>query len=117
MLADANLRDSGQPALVTDWNLDDRKAEAGYTEEQVEIAEWIELAEMFPPGFDLFVVGLEQDLGPAQRVSNGLLEQPREQLAEEPVANVIDELHRAFFHGIDEAGPVDEAALAGGEGI
>jgi len=72
---------------------------------------------MLTAGFDLFVVGLEQDFGPTEGVSNRLLEQPREQLAEEPVAHVVDELHRPFLHRIDEAGPVDKAAFAGGQGI
>src|SRR5260370_10630722 len=114
MLADANLRDSGQAALVTDGNLDDRKAQPGCPEEQVEIAKRIELAEVLPTRFDPLVVRLEEDLGPAQRVSNRLLEQACGALTEAPVADVVHELHRPVFNRIDKAGPPSQATLSPG---
>src|SRR5712691_8312007 len=66
-------------------------------------------------GLDSLVVLLQQHLGPAERVPDRLLEQPGEEDTEEPVPEVVDDLHRLLFHRVDEAGAIDEAALAGGD--
>jgi len=70
---------------------------------------------MLAPQFDLLVIGLQQHLRAAQRVADRLLEQPREELAEEPVPEIVDELHSALFHRIDEARAVDEASFPRGD--
>ncbi len=105
-----------QPAPVAYWHLDDRYPQAGRAEKQVEIAERVEVAEMLAPGLDLCVVRFEQHLRTAQRVTDRLFQKPREKLAEEPVADIVHELHGPLFHRVHEPRPIDETSLAGGDG-
>src|SRR5438270_2629002 len=91
MAADSNFGNTRQAAPVADGNFDDRYVQPGGAEEEVEIAERIEIPKMAAAGLDPLVIALEQHLGSAQRVADRLLEEPREHLAEEPVAEVVDE--------------------------
>ena len=82
-------------------------------EQQIEIAERIEVAEVGAVGRDALVVGAAQHLGAAQRVLDRLPEQPREGQAEELVAEQVEEAHRLLLHRVDQPHAVDELALAG----
>src|SRR5262249_7928631 len=95
---------------VADRNLDDLAVQPRRPEEQIEVAEGVEVAEVAAPARDAGVVGRPQDLGAAQRVAYRLSEQPRERPTEELVAKQVEEAHGVLLHGVDEPHPVGEFA-------
>ena len=93
------------------------QVQARGAEQQVEVAEGVEVAEVRPVGRDLLVVRAVEDLRAAQRVADLLPEHPGEQQREHLVGDQVQEAHGPPFHGIDEARAVQELALAAGEGV
>src|SRR5262249_24876426 len=104
-------------AGVADRNLDRLEAELGGAEDQIEIAERIEIAEIAATGLEARIVGAGQRLGAAQRIGEPLREQPGEQQREALVGDEVEKTHGLVFHRIDQARAVDELALAGANRI
>src|SRR5262249_15534526 len=69
-------------------------------ENQVEISERIDLAEVGSIGGDHVIISPAEHLGSAQRVLDALAKQPRERQAEKLVTQKIQEPHSAIFHRI-----------------
>src|SRR5438445_3134673 len=90
---------------VTDRHLDDLQSELGCAEEQIEVAERIEVTEVAPIGGDSLIFAARQNLGAAQRVFDRLSHQPRESQAEELVTDQVQGAHRLLLHRIDEPHP------------
>src|SRR5438128_1271100 len=99
----ADLRFTISARPVPDGKLDDLQILLGCAEEQVEIAERIEVTEERSRGGDPLVVAPEQHLRPAERVLQPLLQDRRESLTEELVPHRVEEAHRLAFHRIDES--------------
>src|SRR3990172_3335420 len=79
------------PALVTDGQVEDLQSEPGRAEEEIEIAKRVEVPEVRPLGGDALVVASPQGLGAAQRVLDGLSQQPGEKQAEDLVPHKVEE--------------------------
>src|ERR1700686_1302276 len=115
----AEARDLGLPigaGPVADRQLDDAQVLLGGAEDQVEVAERIDLAEEASGPRDALVVLAEEDLRPAERVLEALLEDGGQREAEHLVADHVEEPHRLPFHRVDEPRAVDELAPALGDG-
>ena len=116
----AEARDVGlavRALVVADGQVDDAQVEARGAEQQVEVAERIEVAEVGAVGGDALVVRAVERLGAAQRVAHLLAEQPREEPREGLVGEQVQEAHGPPFHRIDQARAVDELALAADERV
>src|SRR5688500_2218786 len=88
------------PFAVADGEIDDGEIEPRGAEEQVEVAERVEVPEVAAVGGQLLVVVAAQHLGAAQGVLDRLPQQPREGQPEELVPQEVREAHRLPFHGV-----------------
>ena len=88
--------------VIADGQVNDLEVEPSRTEEQVEIAEGVKIAEDGAVGRDTVIVALPQHFGAAQRILHRLAEQPREKQTEELVAQQVGKAHGLFFHGVDQ---------------
>src|ERR1700677_568788 len=94
--------------MIPHGHIDQLEVELGRAEDEVEVAERIEVAEVEAVGSDRVVVGPAQHLGPAQGVLDVLSQQPGKGYAEKLVTQKIQKAHRLLLHRVDEADPVDE---------
>src|SRR5579863_1371178 len=99
--------------LVVDWRLDEFQILFRCSEDQVEIAERIEIAEIAPLAREHLVILAHENLGAAQRIGEAGVDEIAEQIGKEPVGKLVERAHRLGFHRIDQAGAVDEFGLAG----
>src|SRR5919108_989736 len=106
----ADVRGSVRARLVADGQVDDLEVEPRCTEEQVEVAERVEVAEVRAACGELFVVAATKDLGSAERVLHALAHDALEEPREDFVTDRVQKAHRAGFHVIDETRAVDELA-------
>ncbi len=95
-----------------DRRLNDLQVLLGSAEDQVEIAERVEIAEVFALARQHFVIPAEQHLGAAQRVRHAGVDEIAEQVGKAAVGDEIERSHRLVLHGIDETGAVDELGFA-----
>ncbi len=102
---------------IPDGNVGDFEVLLGGAEEQVEIPKRVEVAEIGAVGRDVFVVGAAQDFGAAERVFDGLTEEPGEDEAEGFVSAEIEELHGALVHGVYEANAISELGASGSDDV
>ncbi|MFM1943589.1 MAG: hypothetical protein RI897_2571, partial [Verrucomicrobiota bacterium] len=100
---------------VADGEVEYAQVEFRGAEEEVEIAEGIEVTEVGAVFGDLFVVLFEEDFGAAEGILEGLAEEVAEGGAEELVTEHIEEAHGFIFHGVDEADTIDELGEAGAD--
>ena len=70
------------PLLVANGHFENFEIELGRSEQQVEISEWIEFAEIGSVRCDTFIVSSEQHFRPTERVLDPFAEQPRKCHAE-----------------------------------
>src|SRR5271154_3335938 len=105
------------PLPVTDGKIHDLEIVAGRSENQVEIAKRVQVAEIGAVPGDRLIALPAQDLGAAQSVLDALPQQPGECQAKEFVAQEVEESHGSAFHGIYQTHPVDEFALSGAPGF
>src|SRR3970282_1831016 len=82
----ADVRRPVRALTVSHGDLHDAQVEVGGSEDQVEVAVRIEIAEVSPPGREMGVVQAPDDLGAAERILDGLADQDAQQEAEEAVA-------------------------------
>ncbi len=106
-----DVRCSVRAFLVADGYFDDLKVVFCRAEEQVKVAERVEIAEVSASFFDFFVVCFEKDFRAAECVFDALVKEPGEDEAEHFVAEEVEGAHGFFFHGIDESCAVDEFAV------
>src|SRR5580765_7902565 len=97
---------------VANRNFYDLQLELRSSEEQVEVSERVEIAEVGAVMRDPCIVGFPQDLGPTQGVLDRLPKQPGESPAEKLVAEEVEKTHRLVRHRVDQAHTVDELALS-----
>src|SRR5207237_8177964 len=86
--------DVGRPVgalAIADGNLHDAEVELGRAEDEIEVAEGIEVAEMRPARREPRVVLAPDHLGAAQRVLDRLADETREEEPEEAIAQEIEE--------------------------
>ena len=88
---------------IMDGNLDDLQIQFRRTEDQIEITEGIEIAEVRAVGGDLIVVGAVKDFGAAECVLEPLVEQVGEGKTEELVAQDVEKTHRLVLHRVHES--------------
>src|SRR5438445_454676 len=93
---------------VAHRDVPDPHLQASGADQQVEVAERVELSEKGTIRDQGLVVLLEQRLGAAQSVLDGLTQEPAESDAEKPVAHQVGETHRLVLHGIDQPAAVGE---------
>ncbi len=96
---------------IADGKIDDLAIQAGRSEEQIEIAEGVEVAEVGAVGGDRFVVLLPKHLRPTERVLDGLAQEPAKRQAEELVAEEVEGAHGFFVHRVDQADTIDKSPL------
>src|SRR6266852_2520490 len=111
-----DLRLAVAPRPVAHRHLDDLQSQPRGSEEEIEIAEGIEIAEVRPPRRQPPVGVAPEHLGAAEGVLDAPPENPGEGEAEELVARHVQQAHRLVLHRVDEARAVDELALAFGDG-
>src|SRR5208282_3408566 len=97
---------------VANRHVNDLQIELGSAEDEIEIAEWIELPEVASISRDQVVVLSTQHLGAAKRVLDFLSQQPRKSDREKLVSDQVEEAHRPRFHRVNQPHAVDEFALA-----
>src|SRR5258706_5287621 len=71
--------------------------ETSRAKQQIEVTKGVKVTEIAAVGCDLIVVALKHDLCAAQRIRNGLIQQPAKGLAKENVAPLVDCSHRALL--------------------
>ena len=76
MAESADLGHAVSPLTVPDRQLRDLHVQSGSAEEQIKIAERVEVAEERPTLCDLLVVSAQERLGPAEGVLDLLLQDP-----------------------------------------
>ena len=96
-----------------DRRLDDFEVLLGRPEDQIEIPEWIEIAEIAAFPREHLIVLAQQNLGTAQRVGEPGVDEIAEQIREKPVGDQIERTHRLLFHRVNQPGAVDEFRLPG----
>src|SRR5581483_3786580 len=106
------LRVAVDPRPVADRDLDDPEHLLRGAEEQEEVTEGVGAGEERALALDRLVVPAEERLRPAERVPDALPENPREEEAENFVAEVVERAHRLALHRVDEARAVRELAHA-----
>src|SRR6266700_4007595 len=107
--------DVGRPVgalAIADGNLHDAEVELGRAEDEIEVAEGIEVAEMRPARREPRVVLAPDHFGAAQRVLDRLADETREEEPEEAIAQEIEEAHGPRVHAVDEARAHGELARA-----
>src|SRR5206468_12957112 len=77
------------PVPISDRHFHDFQGLLGRTEQEIEVAKWIEVAEVRSSGLDFLVVPLEQCLRPTEGVPEALFQQPGKDNAEDLVADQI----------------------------
>jgi len=102
MAESADLGHAVGPLTVPDRQLRDLHVQSRRAEEQVKIAERVEVAEERPTLCDLLVVSAQECLGPAEGVLDPLLQDPGKGQAEKLVADQIQRPHGLSLHGVNE---------------
>src|SRR5215218_3552836 len=90
----ADVRLAVDARLVADGHVDDLEPQARTSEEEIEVAEGVEVAEVGARGSDLVVVAPQHDLRAAQRVLHLLPRNGLEESRERAVAEHVEETHR-----------------------
>src|SRR5882757_135079 len=99
--------------LVVDRGFDDLQVLLGGAEDQIEIAEWIEIAEIAALPRQHLVVLAQQHLGAAKGICHPGVDEIAEQISEAAVGDEVEWPHRLVFHGINQAGAVHEFRFSG----
>ena len=99
----ADVRLPVRPRVVADGEVDDAKRKLPGAEEQIEVAERVEVAEVRASGCDPLVVVPVEYLRPAERVLDRLPDDQPEEHREHPVAEHVQEPHGAQLEVVDEA--------------
>src|SRR4029453_711754 len=107
----ADLGLSVGAVVIANRQVDEPEVQARGAEQEIEVSEGIEVAEVRAARLDALVVPLEEHLGAAERVGDPLAEEPGERHSEELVPEEVQEAHRLAFHRVDQARAVDEIAL------
>ena len=110
----ADVRLAVGPRLILDGKVDDLQVEARRAEEQIEVPERVEVAEITSSRDDPPIRRPVQDLRPAQRVLDLLAHDRLEQQREHLVAHHVREAHRAGLDVVDESRAIDELRRAFG---
>src|SRR5687768_3962955 len=86
-------------------------------EQELEVAERIEVAEIMSPSHESFVIAMRHELGPAEAVTEPYVQHEAEQLGKEHVPEPVEKSHGFAFHWVHEARPVDEVCRTFAVGI
>ena len=92
-----DLRLAVAPARVAHRDLDDLQVELGGTEDEVEVAEGIEIAEVGAVRDDPPVMALQERLGAAKRIGQALVQEPSEEPRKDAVGDKVQKAHRVLF--------------------
>ena len=107
---DLGLAESAR--LVMDRRFDDFQVLLRRAEDQIEVAERIEIAEIVALPRQHLVVLSQQHLGAAQRVRQPGIDEIAEQIGKEAVGDEVERPHRLVLHRVDQARAVDELGLS-----
>ena len=100
---------------VMHGHFNDFQPEPCRAKQQVEVAEGVKIAEIFPVRHDAVVIFFEQHFVCAKGIGEFLAEQEAENFSKRPIGDAIGKLHRAFVHFGDQPRAVDELAPAGSD--
>src|SRR6476659_4388276 len=103
-----DVRRAVRPLPVPNWQVHDAQRQPRRAEEQIEVAERVEVAKISTVGGNPLIVRPAQHFGSAQGVFDRLSKKPRKRQAEELVPEQIPEAHRFLFHRVHEPDAVDE---------
>src|SRR3989344_7500370 len=101
---------------ITYGNLNDLEVHFAGTEQQVEVAERIEVAKVGAVPDQRQIIFPEHHLGAAQRVLQAFAEQPGKGHGEEFVRDQVERAHRLAFHRVDQPASVQELGLSTDDG-
>src|SRR5688500_3330873 len=87
---------------VIHGNIDYTGSKYSSGEQQLEVAERVEVAEVFPPSDEPLVVAPREELRAAQAVADRDVKDKAQHLGEEDVAEMVEQSHRLPFHRIHE---------------
>src|SRR3974390_2978211 len=96
-----DLRLAKGACLVVDRRLDDFEVLFGCAENQIEIAERVEIAEIAALSGQHFIVLAQQHLGAAQRIRQAGVDEIAEKISKEAVGDQIERAHRLAVYTID----------------
>ena len=102
---------------VADRDVADFQVEEGRAEEQVEIAEGIEVAELLYTNQQSLIIRLEKHFCAAKAVLDRLAQYGGQGDGEKLVAHEIQETHCLFFHGVNQSAAVGELCASAGNGV
>src|SRR5213080_793036 len=108
MIKSLDVRCPINPLAITDRHINNLQVLSGSAEEQVEVAEGIEIAKVRTVCCYARIVSFPQHLGPAQCILYRLSEKPGKCKTKTLVTDQVEEPHRAVLHWIYEAYAVDE---------
>ena len=117
MAEPADVGSAVGPRLVANRHLDDLELQPRCSEEEIEIAERVAAGELRAKAEQTLPVPPAEDLGAAERVFELLAEDEGEGDGEEAIRDQVQEAHRPFVQGVDQAGAVDELSFSGPSGL
>src|ERR1017187_6828367 len=93
---------------VADGQVDHPQSQAGSRKQQFEVPERVKIAKIGAPLTNALVIFSGQQLGAAQAVTQGHLQDGAQSLSKKEIAQSIEEAHSLAFHGISQAIAVDK---------
>src|SRR5690606_10598022 len=100
--------------FVTNREVANAELQKRGAEEEIEIAEWIKVAEPFDPTRDSVHVVAQKHLGAAEAVFDRLAQHVGKRDRKKFLPEQTQETHRLLFHWIHQATAVRELRCAGG---
>src|SRR3989304_8111966 len=112
-----NIRVPVAACSIMDGYFDDLEILLRGAEDQMQVAERIEVAEVRAVTRDRLIVFPKHRLRAAQSIGEALADQVTEDACKKTVAEQIERLHGVLLHRIDEPGAVDHFAFSTSDGV
>src|SRR5688572_8918416 len=106
-----NISGAVSAVAIADWHVNNLEVQLGRPEQQVEIAEGVELPEIISVGRDGLIILPPHYFGAAQRIFDGLAQEPGKGQTEKLIAQQVEETHRLFLHRVNQARTVGKVSL------
>ena len=97
---------------ISDGEIHDLKIEPGSTKKEVEIAKWVEIAEIGTIFTDAQVIVMPERFGAAEGIPDLLSEEKGKEGGKKTISQQVEESHGFFIHRVDETATVDKFSLA-----
>jgi hypothetical protein len=99
------------PIPVSDRHINNFPIQTGRAEQQVKIAERVEIAEIRAIGHDAGIILLPEHFRSAKSVFNGLAEEPTEEFSKNMICNHVQKSHGFIVHWIHHSAPINELTM------